>query len=110
MVLSPYVVLIFLLFFVLILGSCFTFLLSLKYDGHGSPLDIRWSGGIVDKCKGEYTFPCWRFNVSRQEVDVVTDQFKHFDSLTVDGRRGTYIHEVYSRLCVFEGHLLQYST
>jgi hypothetical protein len=85
-------------------GSCFTFLLSLKYDidGDGSPLDIRWSGGIVDKCKGEYTFPCWRFNVSRQEVDVVTDQFKHFDSLTVDGRRDEvkdYVDSVRGEIC-----------
>ena len=52
------------------------------------------------QCNSECTFPCWQFDVDRGEVDIITDQFELFDSLTVDGMRGTYIHEVYTRLCV----------
>ena len=90
MVLSPFAVLNFMLFFlVLILETYFTFFMSLKHDGDFSSIDIESKDGIVRRCNAKYTLPCYRINDDWGEVDIFTDHFDLFNSLTVDGIRGT---------------------
>jgi hypothetical protein len=65
----------------------FTFFMSLKHDGDFSSIDIESKDGIVRRCNAKYTLPCYRINDDWGEVDIFTDHFDLFNSLTVDGIR-----------------------